>query len=180
MITGALRGDLTRWRGLSAETLDSVTEALAPIQSVAGPTYAERRLGAFNTYTLVRSEPPGEIVIWLPVGDPAVALIECDDPPVPDPDAVLDDLGGPEEVQHNQRFRTGVLVDEWAYPARGLNLSVATPHDYVGADPAPRGVRVVVHLQPFRPMTFDDWRAALGVGVPLRPSPWLDQPQRER
>lgn len=171
MITQALRGDLTRWRGLDAETLDSVTEALAPIQSVVGPTYAERRRGAFDTYTIARSEPPGEIVVWLPVGDPAVAMIECDDPPVTDPDAVLDALGAPEEVQHNQRFGTGVLVDEWAYPARGLNLSVATPHDDVGADPAPRGVRAVVHLQLFRPMPLDDWRAALGAAVPLRPFP---------
>lgn len=171
MITAALRGDLAGWRGLGPATLDSVVEALAPVQSVVGPTYAERRRGAFDTYTLTRSEPPGEVVIWVPTGDSEVALIECDDPPVPDLDAVLDDLGGPDEVQHNQRFRTGVLVDEWAYPARGLNLSVATPHDDVGVDPAPRGVRVIVHLQLFRPMPLEEWRAVLGAAVPLRPFP---------
>jgi hypothetical protein len=171
MITTALRGELQEWHGLGEETLESVTTALAPVEAVAGPTYAERRLGRFDKYTITRSAEPTEVQVWMPVDGPVAELIEYDDPVVTDVDALLDSLGEPEEIQHNQRFRTGTLVDEQVYAGRGLNLSVATPHADVGVDPPPRGSRQIVHVQLFRPMAVDEWRAAIGATVPLRPFP---------
>ncbi|HET9647323.1 MAG TPA: HPF/RaiA family ribosome-associated protein [Microlunatus sp.] len=170
-IGAVLRGELADWRGLGEETLESLTEALAPVEAVAGPTYAERRLGRFDRYVVTRSAAPADVQVWIPGGSAVVALVEWDDPEVADVDALLDRLGDPEEVQHNQRFRTGTLVDELVYAGRGLNLSIATPHADVGVDPPPRGSRQIVHVQLFGAMELDRWRAALGATVPVRPFP---------
>jgi len=115
-------GELSEWHGLGEETLEPLTSALAPVEAVAGPAYAERRLGRFDKYTITRSAEPVDVRVWVPVDDPVAALIEYDDPVVTDVDALLDSLGEPEEVQHNQRFRTGSLVDEQVYAGRGLDL----------------------------------------------------------
>jgi hypothetical protein len=170
-VSAALRGELAGWRGLGKESLESLTEALAPVDAVAGPTYAERRLGRFDRYVLTRPTAPAEVQIWIPGGDTRAALVEWDDPEIGDVDALLDGLGEPDEIQHNQRFRTGTLVDELVYAGRGLNLSVATPRADVGVEPPRRGSRHIVHIQLFGAMELDEWRAALGATVPLRPFP---------
>ena len=136
-----------------------------------GPTYADRRLGRFKKFTLLRATEPKEVHLWVPVGGAAVSLIAFGDPPRKDVDGLLDSLGAPEEVQHNLRFRTGTLGDELVYASRGLNLSVATPHADVDVAPPPAGRRSIVHVQLFRPTTVDMWRASIGATVPLRPFP---------
>lgn len=170
-VSAALRGELAGWRGLGEETLESLIEALAPVDAVTGPTYAERRLGRFDRYLLTRPAAPAEVQIWIRGGDTMAALVEWDDPEIADVDALLDVLGEPDEIQHSQRFRTGTLVDELVYAGRGLNLSVATPHADVGVEPPRRGSRQLVHIQLFGAMELDEWRAALGATVPLRPLP---------
>ncbi|MFZ1410222.1 MAG: hypothetical protein WAS07_02040 [Micropruina sp.] len=171
MIAEALRGELSGWRGLNNETVATLTDALAPVGAVIGPTYAERRLGRFDKFTITRQTEPVEIEVWVPGGASAVALVEFDDPPTSEVDALLDSLGAPEDVQHNQRWRTGMLVDEYVYASRGLSLSVATPSADVGVTPIPRDSRQIVHVQLFRPMTVDEWRAGIGAVIPLRPFP---------
>ena len=171
MIAEALRGELSGWRGLDDETVGTLTDAMAPVGAVIGPVYAERRLGRFDKFTITRTTEPVEIEVWVPGGAAAVALVEFDDPPTSDVDALLDDLGAPEDVQHNQRRRTGMLVDEYVYASRGLSLSVATPFAHVGVTPIPRGTRQIVHVQLFRRTTVDEWRTGIGAVIPLRPFP---------
>lgn len=171
MIAQALRGDLSDWRGLGDESFEELTEALGPVVAVVGPRYAERGPGRFDKYAITRPEEPTEVEVWVTTGESAPALIEFDDPPATDVDALLDGLGEPEEVQHNRRFRSGALVDELVYASHGLSLSVATPHADVGVIPTPRGSRRIIHVQLFRATTVDQWRANIGSVVPLRPFP---------
>jgi hypothetical protein len=165
----ALRRELRAWSGLSEELkIDTVLEALAPLERIHQAEERPREAQRFQLLVVDRPAPPRRVEVWTRHGERHVALVECDDPAVPDLERLLEAYGPPEFVQDGRRFAEGAVVREWIYPSRGISLSVAELV-YAGPGPGPR--RRLIHLQLYQAMTVQAYVSDIGPGPMLRPAP---------
>lgn len=163
----ALRGRFENWRGLPPIGERDLRHILEPLEETEGPHEDVRLTTRFLVFTYRRPQPPRIVEAWFPAGAAEAALIEFDDPSVPDAAALLALYGPPEMVLTNRRAHEGATVDERVYASRGVTLSVARR---VTGGPLDIPVEIV-HVQLYAARTTTQYLTQIGSVPPPRPYP---------
>ncbi len=160
-----LAGHLVDWQGIPGSATQAwLLEQARPLVRVGLPEEKVRIGSRFRVITLERETAPTSLEAWLVWDRDEVELIEYDDAPVDDLEALLHLYGTPDTILKGKRFALDSVVQEFVYAQRGITLSVGTPFE--GDLP-----RRIVHIQLYPARSLQYYLTVIGTGSELHPFP---------